>query len=236
MKIEVLYPELCNLYGDLANAEYLARSGGGQIVKTSLSETPRFLSEDIALVYMGGTTERGQSIVRDAFAPHLEALVRRTQAGGVTLLTGNALEIFGEYIENEDGTRENMLGLFPIHSDRHMMDRYNSLYLGKLDDMDIVGFKSQFGHSYGDNGDGLFQTVRGAGLNPDVNAEGIRQNNLMATYLLGPLVILNPPFAKYLLHLMGVEEPTLAFEDTAMDVYAHRVGQFSEPDRGFIYH
>lgn len=236
MKIEVLYPELCNLYGDLANAKYLARSSGAELIRTGLHDTPRFLTEDIALVYMGGTTEKGQCLVRDAFAPHLPDLVRRTDAGGVTLITGNALEIFGEYIENEDGSREAMLNLFPIHAERHMLSRYNSLYLGKLGEMDIVGFKSQFGHSQGLNGDGLFQTVRGAGLNPGVKAEGVRRDNLMLTYLLGPLVILNPPFAKYLLGLMGVAEPTLAFEEAAMDVYTHRLAQFSEPDRGFIYH
>lgn len=235
MKIEVLYPELCNLYGDLANAEYLARSGGAELIKTPLTAAPRFLTEDIAMVYMGGTTERGQVIVRDAFAPHLEGLVKRTEAGGLTLITGNAMEIFGEYIEDEDGSREAMLNLFPFHADRHFMNRYNSLYLGKFEDMDIVGFKSQFGHSYGINSEPLFQTVRGAGINPTEKAEGIRRGNLMATYLIGPLVMLNPPFAKYLLRLMGVEEPVLAFEEAAMDVYTHRLEQFSQPDRGFIY-
>lgn len=235
MKIEVLYPELCNLYGDLQNAEYLARSSGAEIVKTALGEAPRFVSEDIALVYMGGTTEKGQSLVRDAFRPYADALMARTEKGGVTLITGNALEIFGEYIENEDGTREEMLGVFPLHADRHMMNRYNSLYLGEAEGMKIVGFKSQFGHSYGDNGAGLFTTIRGAGLNPDKPAEGLREKNLMLTYLLGPLVILNPPFARYLLTLMGVENPTLAFEDAAMDVYETRLAEFSEPTRGFLY-
>ncbi len=239
MKIEVLYPELCNLYGDLANAKYLARSGGAELIDTPLAAQPRFLTEDIAMVYMGGTTERGQVIVRDAFAPYLDGLKKRTEAGGLTLITGNAMEIFGEYIEDEDGSREAMLNLFPFHADRHFMNRYNSLYLGKLadedQDMDIVGFKSQFGHSYGVNNEPLFQTVRGAGINPAEKAEGIRRNNLLATYVIGPLVLLNPPFAKYLLRLMGVAEPALAFEQAAMDVYAHRLEQFSEPDRGFIY-
>lgn len=235
MKIEILYPELCNLYGDLMNVEYLSRCCNAEIVRTSLKEQPRFITEDIALVYMGGTTERGQSIVRDTFAPYVDALNKRTENGGVTLVTGNAMEIFGEYIENEDGSKENMLGLFKIHSDRHMMSRYNSLYLGELENMKIVGFKSQFGHSYGDNGDGLIQTIRGAGINPDVKKEGIRVNNFMLTYLLGPIVILNPPFAKYILGLMGVENPVLQFEEIAMDVYETRLKEFSEPERGFIY-
>jgi len=235
MKIEILYPEVCNLYGDLMNAEYLARCCGAEIVRTSLKDEPRFVTEKVELVYMGTTTERGQELVRDALRPWLNALKERTEAGGVTLVTGNALEIFGEYIENEDGSRVPMLGEFPIHSDRHMMNRYNSLYLGKLGEMDIVGFKSQFGHSYGDNGEGLFTTVRGAGINPDAKAEGLRRVNFMATYLIGPVIIVNPPFAKYVLELMGAEKPTLEFEETAMEVYNSRVNDFKEPDRGFIY-
>ena len=57
----------------------------------------------------------------------------------------------------------------------------------------------------------------------------------MATYLLGPMIILNPPFAKYILSLMGVENAKLAFEDTAMDVYETRVQEFKDPNRGFEY-
>ncbi len=235
MKIEILYPEICNLYGDLANPKYLARSCAAELVCTSLSERPKFTTEDIALVCMCGTTERGQSIARDALAPYAQELENRTAAGGVTLFTGNALEILGSYLETGDGDREEMLGLFPIHARRNMEQRYNSLYLGKLDDMDIVGFKSQFSHSYGEAGGGLFTTVRGAGLNPDVVPEGVRRNNLMATYVIGPVAVLNPPFAKYLLRLMGVAEPELAFEEAAVDAYNHRVRQFQEPGRGFVY-
>ena len=235
MKIEVLYREICNLFGELMNPEYLARCSGAEVVRTSLKETPRFVTEDIALVYMGYTTERGQEAVRDAFRPYLDALRKRTEAGGVTLFTGNILEVFGEYIETDGKEKIPMLGLFPIHSDRHLMKRYNSLYLGKLGDITVAGFKSQFGHSYGDVGEGLFTTTRGPGLNPGVKPEGVRVNNLMATYLIGPLTVINPPFTKYLLKLMGVEDPVLAFEDSAMDAYNTRLEEFSDPTRGFTY-
>ncbi|MBR4867198.1 MAG: hypothetical protein IKU11_10930 [Clostridia bacterium] len=236
MKIEILYPEICNLYGDLFNPDYLARSIHAEVIHTGLKDTPRFVSEKIDLVYMGTTTERGQELVRDALKPHLDAIRTRIAQGGVTLITGNAMEIFGEYIANEDGTRVEMLGLFPIHATRKMMSRYNSLYLGELGGFKIIGFKSQFGHAYGQNGQGLFHTIRGAGLNPDVMEEGLRDGNFMATYVIGPVVVMNPPFAKYVLELMGVENPTLAFEEVATDMYNTRLSEFSEPDRGFIYH
>ena len=65
--------------------------------------------------------------------------------------------------------------------------------------MKIVGFKSQFTHSYWEDGteaSPLFMTERGPGLNPEIKEEGIRLNNFMATYVIGPLLILNPPFAQ----------------------------------------
>ncbi len=41
MKVEVLYPEVCNLYGDLMNIEYLKRSAGDiEIIDTSLKSVP----------------------------------------------------------------------------------------------------------------------------------------------------------------------------------------------------
>ena len=58
MKAEILFPEVCNLYGDLQNIHYLKRCCGKlEIVETDLKTKPRFLTEEIALVFMGSTTE-----------------------------------------------------------------------------------------------------------------------------------------------------------------------------------
>ncbi len=234
MKIEVLYPELCNLYGELMNAEYLAKCCGAELVGTPLKTEPAFAKGDVALVYMGATTERGQTLVKESLEPWLPAIRERTEAGGVTLFTGNALEVLGEAVYCENGMELPMLNVFPTRAVRKLRERHNSFYIGRLENMDVVGFKSQFGHSYGE-APGLFETVRGVGLNPDVSMEGLRLNNLMATYLIGPLLVLNPPFTKYILRLMGVEEPTLPFEDAAMDVYRTHLREFSDPKIPCVY-
>ena len=117
-----------------------------------------------------------------------------------------------------------------------MMKRYNSLYLGKFSGMDIVGFKGQFTHSYGDNSDCYFiETTRGDGLNPGSRYEGIRKNNLFSTYIIGPVLPLNPPLAKYFMNLMGVDNPQLVFEAECFDAYNTRVKEFSEPTRVFLH-
>jgi len=236
MKIEILYPEICELYGDLMNAKYLARScPEAELVTASLKEEPAFVGGEVALVCMGSTTERGQELSIQALRPYRDAIERRIEDGGAFLITGNAMELFGNYIENEDGSRVEGLGLFDCHAKRRMMARYNSLYLGKFGDMDIVGYKSQFSHLYGDPGEPLFRTLRGAGRTPGAEPEGLRRNNFMATYVLGPLTVLNPPFAKYLLQLIGARSDALAFEDAARDAYETRVKEFSDPNRGFEY-
>jgi len=236
MKIEILYPEVCYLYGDLMNIEYLRRSlPEAEVVRTSLKTPPAFLNGDVDLICLCSMTEQAQELVTEALKPHTEKIQALIDNGTIFLVTGNALEIFIKYIENEDGSRFETLGLFDLVAKRRMIDRYNSLYLGKFDDIDIVGFKSQFTHAYGDDAAGLFQTVRGAGRNPDVKPEGIRKNNFMATYVLGPLLILNPPFAKYIMGLFGASDRPLTFEKAAMDSYTLRLKEFSDPKRGFEY-
>ena len=44
MKIEVLFPEVCNLYGYLANIRYLKRSFKKlEIIETKLTDEPYFV-------------------------------------------------------------------------------------------------------------------------------------------------------------------------------------------------
>jgi len=236
MKIEVLYPEACYLYGDLMNIEYLRRSlPQAEIIRTPLRAPPAFLNGDVDLVCLCSMTERAQELVTAALRPHTKQIKALIDGGTIFLVTGNALEVFIRYIENEDGSRMEALGLFELIAKRRMADRYNSLYLGKFGEIDIVGFKSQFTHTYGDGAAGLFETVRGAGRNPGVKPEGIRKNNFMATYVLGPLLILNPPFTRHIAGLLGAPERPLAFEAAAMDSYLLRLKEFSDPRRGFDY-
>lgn len=236
MKIEILYPEVCYLYGDLMNIEYLHRCiPEAEVIRTSLKTPPAFLNGDVDLIYLCSMTERAQELVIDALRPYKEKIEALIESGTIFLITGNALEIFIKSIENEDGSKIEGLGLFDLTAKRRMMNRYNSLWLGKFGDMDIVGLKSQFAHTYGASGEGLFTTVRGAGRNPEVKPEGIRQNNFMATYVLGPLLVMNPLFTKYIMELLGVKDRALAYEEAAMDSYELRLKEYSDPKRGFDY-
>ena len=237
MNIEMLFPEICCLYGDLANVTYLERCvPDSHVISTSLKAEPAFLSEPVDLITMGSMTESAQELAALALMPHKEKIRELIDSGTVFLITGNALEIFGNHIEKEDGATIEGLGIFDLCAKRQMMKRYNALYLGRFGDMEIVGFKSQFSHSYGDSRSFcLFETLRGDGLSPGVKWEGVKINNFIATYVLGPLVVLNPPFARYLLKLMGVKNPQLAFEEAVLESYNLRLQEFKDPKTGVRY-
>jgi CobQ-like glutamine amidotransferase family enzyme len=227
MKLEILFPEACNLYGDLMNIEYLSRSiPGAEVVKTPLKAEPLFLDGGVSLVYMGTMTEKAQEYAAEALMPHRERIAELINNGQVFLITGNALEIFGTRIEGENGGID-CLGIFDTCARRDMLKRHNSLFLGKFEDMEIVGFKSQFSHSYGDNSRCfLFEKTRGTGLSPGNRFEGLRKNNFLATYLLGPLLPLNPPFTGYILRLLGAEDAAPAFDGIATEAYIQRIDEF----------
>ena len=229
-KIEVLFPEITSLFGDHFNYKYLAMcSDEIEIVTTSLKETPKFLNEDISLVYMGPMCEKSQELVIDALKPYVSKINEKINNNQLFLIIGNALEVFGQYIENEDGSRIEGLAVTNLYAKRDMMHRYNNWFLGSLDDMEIVGFMCEFAMSYGDNSNNyLFKVNKGIGINKESKFEGYRKNNFMCSYLLGPLLVSNPDFTKYILKLMGIKEPSIKFEESIVEAYKIRLKEFKE--------
>lgn len=233
MTIEVLYPELCSLYGDQANIAYLQKCiPDAAFHFTHNHETPRFAAGPVDLVYLGAMTESKQELALKRLMPYREQLWNRIEDGMFVLATSNSMELFGQRIQ--DGEKEiPALGYFPISAKRDMDHRHNSMFLGSFDGMKIVGNKSQYSFSYGQFDDPFIRVIGGCGMNPDAAAEGIHYKNFYATYLLGPFLILNPPFTKYLLNQMGCTGP-LAFEAEAMDAYQYRLTALERPGVNFM--
>lgn len=241
MKAEILFPEVCNLYADVQNIRYLQCCCPElETVETPLHTRPAFLDEEVALVYMGSATEKGLMLAVETLLPFKDEIQAKIDGGQLILLTGNAMDAFSQGVDSDGAWHFDGLGLLPGRARYTMMKRQNSFFLGTFDTasgpMDIVGFKSLFGHIYGaPEGNALFTAIRGTGRCPESKEEGFRLRNLMATHLIGPLLILNPPFTKYLMQLMGCESTALAFEAAAFDSYRHRVDEFHQESRSAFY-
>ena len=178
---------------------------------------------------MGRMTEGMRERVIEKLRPRRSKRQAGLDHGTVFLFTGNALEVFGDYIENEDGSRIECLGLYRLFAKRDMMHRHNSDFEGTFEGETVMGFKTQFTMAYTpDESLGLFKKVKGVGLNRKAAWEGIRLHNFFGTYLVGPILVMNPPFTKYLLRLLGAGDVPLAFEKENMEAYAQRKKDFAE--------
>jgi len=228
MKVEVLFPEFCNLYGDICNMTYLKKClPEAEFIYTSYEQEMAFVSQEVQFIYMGTMTESAQEAVAQKLQAYKEKIEESIEKNVVWLVTGNAIEIFGEYIEKEDGSRIKGLGLFKVYAKRDMMHRHNSLFLGELEGIKVIGFKSQFSMLYGENAENYCMKVeKGIGIHPESEFEGLRKNNFFATYVLGPILIMNPELTKLFMKKAGVDNPVLAFEEDAKKAYEIRFKEF----------
>ena len=88
----------------------------------------------------------------------------------------------------------------------------------------------QFTQAEGKNEKWSFCTLKqGFGMNKKSAFEGVRRNNLIGTWFLGPLLTVNPPFTRWLLDTMGETDAVLAHEEVAMRAYKQRVKDFATP-------
>lgn len=234
IKIEVLYPELSNLYGDYYNAKYLAKCiDDAEIIYTSNDDEPAFVSNKIDMIYMGSMSERNQEFAVKHLMKYKDKIKELIEDGLIVLATGNSLEIFGKYIEDEDRKIE-CLGALDFYAKRQMNDRRNCFFLGKYKDMKIVGHKGQFSFCHGRLADEKnIQVIGGFGINLESKSEGIFYKNFFGTYILGPFLILNPYFVKLLLNKLGVDE-TLAYEKEITDAYKERLARLEQPGTEFL--
>jgi CobQ-like glutamine amidotransferase family enzyme len=208
--IEVLYPDYNNLYGDRGNAEYLNKklTMAGyevEVVETSLFDEPKFVNENVDVLLLGPCQEKHQLIEIEALKKYREAIDTRIENGGVILATGNAFEIFGDYIEDSKGEKHDCLKFFPYYAKQFSRLRYNDCSVGEFEGMQITGFKNLLSHSYGENNCPFLTMKTGAGMNKETKIEGVHKNNLFATYHTGPILPLNPQFTDYLIKLVDNE-------------------------------
>lgn len=232
MKIEILFPAFANLYGEKAAVQYLTQClPDAEFIYTELTDTPAFASGSVDMIFIGSMTESQQELVIEKLLPYRQRINELIESGVVFLAFGNSLEVFCDRIE--DGGRViPALGIFDLFAKRDMNKRYNSLILGEMEGFRTVGFKSQFSHLYGDNSGGyLYKVIRGDGIHPGSGLEGIRRNNFMGTYTLGPFLILNPDFTEYLFRLLGCPDVPLKYAESIHRAYEIRLREFEDPNR-----
>lgn len=235
MKIEILFGEICNFYGDPKNAEYLEKTlPDAELIRTPLIGTPYFAGNRPDMILMGSMSESTQRRVIEVLRPYTDRIRALIDDGVVFLMTGNAYEVFTKHISYvTEEIETDALGLFDLTVKTDLFKRYNGKVIGSCGDQTVTGFRSQFSRVYGDNSAEPFLTVeRGIGLNETSSLEGVRRKNFFGTNLLGPILPLNPAFCEYLISLCGVRA-SAAYSEAAMAAYDQRVKEFRDPTTRF---
>ena len=233
MKIEILYPEICCLYGDKGNTQFLKKClPEAEFIETGLNDEPAFLSGDVALVYMCSMSEKSQEIVIQRLSKWRETVGEMMKSGNTLFLfVGNALEILGKYIKREDGSKIDALKFYDSYTVRQTPKRFNTLIKSKFENMILLGYTSRFAHTYDIPEEVCFaKVIVGSGMNDKSDIEGICDRNLIATYMLGPVLVTNPEFTHYILGRIGADMEKLPFEDDMKKAYDLRLKEFDKPD------
>lgn len=232
MKIEILYPQLCCLYGDKGNTLLLRKCfPEAEFVYTEPNSKPAFLDGSVDLCCMYSMSEQNQERILSRLLQWKEEVLAALSGETRFLLLGNAMELFGKYIQREDGSKVEALGYFDTYSKRHAPNRFNTLIQADFKGIDLLGYTSRFSDTFGITEDIAFANVSiGSGSDPASKLEGIFTGNIIATYLLGPLLVANPDFMKWLMQELGVESPVLPFEQALYESYNTRRKEFQRPD------
>lgn len=222
MVIEILYPDICNLYGDRGNILFLKENlSNSTIVETRVNEVPYFVNHNVDMLYMGSASEAKQSMIIDRLKPYKDRIIELINQDKMFLLTGNSLEIFAKNIYENGLVINTGLAILDVEVERNYQKRVNSIFKGKYQDLTILGFQSQF-DSYKSNMEPLFEMEYGINSFSKKHFEGVKYKNLIATALLGPLLILNPEFS---LKILNMTE--LKYQSQLFSAYNKRLEDFN---------
>mgnify|MGYP004474118063 FL=1 len=181
-----LYYDLMNLYGEIGNIKVLTYHLKNQGIKVNiknLSINDDINFDELDLIYIGSGTNNNQLLVLNDILKYKEDIHKYYNDNKFFLITGNAIELFGEKIIDIDNNIHEGLKLFDYYTKENKKRIVNEVYIPSLFTKEnILGFNNHFGSIYKDN------------IKLDNNF--IFNNNFYGTYTLG-LLARNPSFTKY---------------------------------------
>ncbi|MEA2362879.1 MAG: hypothetical protein QOD71_2024 [Thermoleophilaceae bacterium] len=222
LRVCSLYPELMNIYADRGNIAVLRarcewRGLGFEHAAASLGDPLDPGAHD--LFYMGGGQDRDQiAVAHDMADTKREALHAAAGRGAVVLavcggyqLLGHSYELGGEQLPG--------VGLVDLHTVREPGPRLIGNCAIEADlgtgPRVIAGFENHGGRTYLGAGERpLGRVLSGHGNNDRDGFEGVHRDNVIGTYLHGPLLPKNIWLADRLIELaLGAELEPLADQE-----------------------
>jgi CobQ-like glutamine amidotransferase family enzyme len=233
LRVLSLYPEQMNIYADRGNIVFLQRrcewrgigfthagAGPGEPVDPAARD----------LFYIGGGQDRDQRMVAaDMVASKREALSAAVADGAALLAVCGGYQLLGHSYQLGEEELPG-LGLAELETVREPGERLIGNVAIEVDlgtgPRLLAGFENHGGRTYlGPGANPLGKVVKGFGNNGKDGFEGVRRDNLIGTYLHGPLLPKNAWLADHLIALALERRygnrPELAPLDDAFEAAAH---------------
>ncbi len=208
LKILYLYPDILELYGDFGNIQVLKyrlekRGIEAIIVPYSIGDTPPNFS-DFDLVFAGGGADQEQGILSEDLLKYKESIKEAVENGVFFLLICGAYQLFGKYYKGVEGNIIPGLEVFDYYTeainDRKKRCIGNVVINANLNNKEtkVIGFENHGGQTF-DVSTSFGNVLAGNGNKFGDSKEGFFANNVIATYLHGPLLSKNPELADYII-------------------------------------
>ncbi len=209
LRLLALYPDQMNIYADRGNILFLQRRCEWRGIDFSSAGAGPGESVDPGahdLIYIGGGQDRDQrAVAADLVRTKRDALVEAVSAGTAMLAVCGGYQLLGHsYQLGEE--RLAGLGIADLETVREPGPRLigNVAIESDLGSglRTIAGFENHGGRTYlGAGAKPLGRVLKGFGNNGADGLEGVRRDNLIGTYLHGPLLPKNAWLADHLIEL-----------------------------------
>ena len=212
LKILYLYPDMLELYGDYGNIQVLkyrieSRGYKAIIDRYSIGDAaPNFNNYDI--VFAGGGADNEQSILANDLIKYKDNIKEAVNNGVFFLLICGAYQLFGKYYKGVEGNIIPGLEVFDYYTvanpDRKKRCIGNIVIDANLSSSNdiiktkVIGFENHGGQTFNIS-DSFGNVLFGNGNKFGDSEEGFFQNNVIATYLHGPLLSKNPELCDYII-------------------------------------
>jgi CobQ-like glutamine amidotransferase family enzyme len=233
LRVLSLYPEQMNIYADRGNIVFLQRRcewRGIDFTHTGAGPGDAIDPAAHDLFYIGGGQDRDQRMVAaDMVASKRGALVAAVGDGAALLAVCGGYQLLGHSYQLDDEKLPG-LGLAELETVREPGPRLIGNVAIETDlgpgPRLLAGFENHGGRTYlGSGAEPLGRVVKGFGNNAKDGLEGVRRDNLIGTYLHGPLLPKNAWLADHLIAVAlerryGIR-PALEPLDDAFEAAAH---------------
>lgn len=195
------FPDKLNLYGDRGNIISLVKRcewRGINLVVKEVSKTDGLDMKDMDMFFIGGGSDREQSLATDELKKVKDVLKEKIESGVPALTICGGYQFLGKEYIDANGNKLETLGILDFKTVAKQPRLIGNVLIKSDVFGEIVGFENHGGRTY-HSFDSLGDVQKGYGNDDESKKEGVLYKNLIGTYLHGPILPKNPKVADFLI-------------------------------------